>query len=172
MLDSFKASLAHANRFMWAAFVLSISVLLLDPTKDQMDILGISIDRTRLLIAVPIALVSILLARQIVIRNAAYILSESNDKAKLKELVNSYPLSEFMRWRFTKSPEVVLLSIFQALFDLIPPLAFVIFALSNALHWSIAYGVAAIIMVIGLWNYRVLRRNIYEPLLGEIRTPD
>ena len=170
--DSFKISISHANTLTWVSLTISASLLLLDPAAEQLDILGLSVDRGRLLFVAPIALASVLLARQVVIRNAAEIVAYAKDKKDLSSIAASYPLSEFMRWRFHSTLETMILSVFQTISDFVPPVAFLAFARSNATSWPITAGGTILLVLLTLWNYNVLRRKVYEPLLGPIRTPD
>jgi hypothetical protein len=157
---------------MWASLTISASLLLLDPSAAQLDLLGFSVDRARLLFVAPMALVSVLLARQVVIHNAAEIVGQAKDKKDLSDIAATYPLSEFMRWRFHSSLETVVLSIFQAVSDYVPAVAFLVFALSSSVPWPAAAAGTALLWLLALWNYNVLRRKVFEPLLGPIRTPD
>jgi hypothetical protein len=176
MADGFKETLSQINRLMWITLSLSVSLLLLKPTTQSLSVLGFTVDVPRLLIVVPLALVGLLIAKQVLIRNAAQIIRLDKKRSELKEIVLSYPIIEFMRWKFRAGSEVVLLSIFQGFIDVFP-------AISLSIFWSILtdLGITVplvfkfsnfLLILLGIWNYSTLRRQVYEPLAGKIGTPD
>lgn len=176
MTDGFKQSLSQINNIMWVTLSLSVSLLLLDLNNQNLTILGISVSSSRLLIIAPIALVGLVFIRQLYIRNVIEIIQRAEDKSELKEIVLAYPLIEFMRWRFKWGVEVILLTAFQVIFEMLP-------AISLGMLWFILRSrgvqVPAIFLVanyvlvfLALWNYVSLRRRVFEPLVGEIGTPD
>jgi hypothetical protein len=63
MKDSLKVSLSAANKLMWASLTIAITLILFEPSAEKATILGVSIDRSRLLVLGPAALLAVLLAR-------------------------------------------------------------------------------------------------------------
>ena len=176
MTDGFKQSLTQINNLMWVALSLSFSLLLLDFSKPDLTILGISVSSTRILIVGPIALVCIFLMRQLYIKNLIEIINRNDQKTELKEIVLAYPLIEFMRWRFKFGAELALLTAAQVIFEMVP-------AISLTVLWFILRGrgtqaltvllVADVTLIfLALWNYNSLRRGVFETLVGKIGTVD
>lgn len=66
---------------------LSVSLLFLDVNNPSPTILGISVNGSRLLVIAPIALVGLLVIRQLYIKNAIEIIRRAEDKSELKEIV-------------------------------------------------------------------------------------
>ena len=127
MIDGFKQSLSQINSIMWVALSLSLSVLILDPGTENIAILGISVNRSRLIIVVPVVLNGLLLVRQVYIRNVIEIIRRAEDRKELKEIVLAYPLIEFMRWKSKFRVETILLTIFQVILEISPAISIFIF---------------------------------------------
>lgn len=179
MLEGYKSSLSYINKLMWTVLSLSLGILLLDSSATKINVLGLSFDQSLITIIGPVAILGLLLVRQIVIRNAADIVNinkSQKDVEDILKLTKAYPILEFIRWRAPSGIETILLSIFQALADAIPAISICIL-LSIRLHYS-WYGfiisvIAGILVArVSLWNYKTLRRKVYEPLCGSIQTPD
>ena len=176
MTDGFKQSLSQINTIMWVTLSLSVSLLFLDVNNPSPTILGISVNGSRLLVIAPIALVGLLVIRQLYIKNVIEIIRRAEDKSELKEIVLAYPLIEFMRWRFTFGAEVVLLTAFQVAIDLLPAISLLTlwFILKGqGARVPVVFRVATFVLVfLALWNYVSLRRKVFESLVGGIGTPD
>lgn len=176
MLEGYKTSLSYINSLMWILLSVCAGLILLDPTSSKINLLGFSFDQSLSSIIGPVAIVVLLLVRQIVIRNAAEIVRLAKSKKELIELTKAYPILEFIRWKAPSGLEIVLLTIFQALLGLLPSFT-VIFLVGNHLQNNLLRTIidsilGIFIALIGLWNYNTLRRKIYEPLCGFIKTPD
>ena len=176
MTDGFKQSLSQINTIMWIILSVSVSLLFLDLNNPNLTILGISVNSSRLLVIAPIALVGLFVVRQLYIKNVIDIIRRASDKSELKEIVLAYPLIEFMRWRFTFGAEVILLTAFQGVFELLP-------AISLFILWFILRGQGApipmvfrvatfVLIFLAIWNYVSLRRRVFESLAGAIATTD
>ncbi len=176
MIDGFKQSLSQINSLMWVTLSLSFSLLLLDLNNQNLTILGISVSSSRLLIIAPIALVGLFLIRQLYIKNVIEIIRRAEDKAELREIVLAYPLIEFMRWRFKFGVEVILLTVFQVVFEMLPAISlgvlWLILKRNNVQVPAIFHVANYVLVFLALWNYVSLRRNVYESLVGNIGTPD
>lgn len=176
MTAGFKESLSQINKLIWTTLALSASLLILEPTAQSIMILGISINIGRLLIVVPIALVGLLLSKQVIIINVIEIIHRSEKRYELREIILSYPLVEFMRWKFKSNAEIVLLTVFQISIDVFPAISLLVFwhiLESRGIAVPGIYKLTSFLLIfLGLWNYTSLRRHVFEPLVGEIRTPD
>lgn len=173
MISNFKATLSFVHKLMWTIITVSITLLLIDPNEATTTILGITVVRSILTIVGPLLILGLILARLIAIRNAADIVRLTTHTKELKEIVSTYPLSEFMRWRLVSSLETFLLTIFQAGFDALPSIAVYLFlrrdiSENDLIVWIFSF----LIIFFSARNYSLLRRSVYEPLLGPIGTPD
>ena len=88
----------------------------------------------------------------------------------------SYPIIEFMRWRFDSTNETTFLTILQIFIDVLPALALIFYEgiLENS-GFTISNGytvTAYVVLSLGIWNYRTLRRGVFEKLVGKIKTLD
>lgn len=172
MTETLKPSISVIGKLMWAVITVSIALLLLDPSVESIDILGISTARSRLALVAPVSIIGMLLARQAVIRNAIDVVRRATDLAQLRCEVTSSPLPEFMRWKLPISLETIILTSFQGAMFLVPSLA-----VSDTMRLSgcssfLVYGAFVLIFIIVEWNYLSMRKHVYEPLLGDIKTPD
>jgi uncharacterized membrane protein YecN with MAPEG domain len=177
VLDGYKASLSYINSLTWSILSLSLVLLFLDPTAEKTSILGINFSHASVLYIGPLVLIILLLSRQIVIRNAADIVKSSRSKAELKALTKAYPLMEFIRWRASSKTETILLSVFQGFFIEYMPLYVTVVTASkiNQTLWIkfvVGIIVGTIVGRIVQKNYSTLQKRVYEPLCGEIKTPD
>lgn len=176
MLDSFKASLSYVNSFTWSTLSLSILLLFLDPTEDKINILGIGFNQSSVVYIGPFVIIMLLLAKRIVISNAAYIVNANRKNSDLKKLIKFYPVPEFMRWRSVSNLETMLLTAFDVALGYLP--AFAIFFIlikitqDNWIRFLIATVVGFLIGRLVQWNYSTLRFKVYEPICGKINTPD
>ena len=177
MLDGYKASLSYVNSLMWSILSLSLLLLFLDPTAENIKILGIDFSQESVIYIGPLVLIALLLARQIVIRNAADIVKANLSNKDLKEITKAYPLLEFIRWRASSGLETVLMSMFHGMFINYLPLYVTVITLAklNQVLWVQVIVAVVVGIVVGRivdWNYNTLRRKVYEPLCGKIKTPD
>lgn len=119
----------------------------------------------------PLLLLALLMARQVMILNLVQILRSAENKEPFRNVVITYPVAEFMRWRFRSRPGAFFLSLWQILVDVFP--GFAAASLWTQLETfgkltSIATQVAsAIIVLFAVWNWSSLRFDVYRPLAGE-----
>lgn len=173
MLDGYKTSLSYINSLTWSIFTLSLILLFSNPNTDELNILGINFSQDIVIYIGPIVLVGLLLTRQIIISNAAYIIKSNRSKSELKKLTQSYPLLEFIRWRNSSNLETILISVFHVVFiDHLP--VYVILINLGKINQTLWIKIAVALIVVGIvqWNYSTLRRKVYEPLCGKINTVD
>ena len=172
MKDGFKESLSRINNLMWVIITISIGLLLFEPKSQNLSVLGIQISVSRLFFVAPVILIATQLARQDFIRNIIHLIQITENRSELREIVLSYPLVEFMRWKFKSGIEIFLLTVFQVSFESIPGLSLFVFynGVNELGFWS-----ATIVLLIGfiaVSNYSLLRWKVYQPLIGRINTPD
>jgi hypothetical protein len=84
MTDGFKQSLSQIKTIMWVTLSLSVSLLFLDVNNPSPTILGISVNGSLLLVIAPIALVGLLVIRQLYIKNAIEIIRRAEDKSEFE----------------------------------------------------------------------------------------
>jgi hypothetical protein len=65
-----------------------------------------------------------------------------------------------------------MLTIFQCALDALPPISIFLLIQDTLRYLWIEIIIAALVIPIGIWNYSVLRRKVFEPILGESTTPD
>lgn len=171
MLEGFKRSLESLNSLRWAVAITTLGILLLDVDQGQGSFLGIPISSRRALVVLPLLLLALLMARQVVILNLVQLVRSADDKEPFRNVVLSYPVAEFMRWRFRSRLGALLLSLWQVLVDIFPGVA-------AASLWaqlgtfgdftSIATRVvSAVIILFAVLNWSSLRFDVYRPLAGE-----
>jgi hypothetical protein len=177
MLDGYKLSLSYVNNLTWSILSLSFVLLFLDPTAEKVSILGINFSQEGVTYIGPLVLIGLILTRQIIIANAAEIVRPNRSNADLKKLTKSYPLLEFIRWRAASKWESILISAFHGMFIEYLPLyvTIITFLKINQPDWirlvaALIFGILIGILV--QWNYNTLRKKVYEPLCGKIKTPD
>jgi hypothetical protein len=171
-MESIKPSVSLVGKLMWAVFALSTVLLLLDPTVESVEILGISTARSRLVVVGPVAIVGMLLARQAVIRGMIEIVRGSTDTSQIKGEASSTPLPEFIRWKLPISIETVILTAYQAAMFLVPSLAVFETLKCSGCSSVLVYGSTSLVFFLVEWNYHSLRKQVYQQLLGAIKTPD
>jgi hypothetical protein len=184
MVDSLKASLSSLQTLTWTIISVVIAIFIIEPTKSQVIvILGINLSIQHVLIAGPFIILLLTIYRRILIRNILEITKETKDDElfkQIKEIISTYPLIEFMRWKFRSDFEIFLLTLFQVFIDFIPGGAIVILPFFFDLygipivkaHYYYSYICGILIILVHVRNYTLLRR-IYESTTGiKIRTPD
>jgi hypothetical protein len=184
MVDNFKESIKQINSLTWIILSIVFTMLIINPIEQkEFPVLGIKISVERSLVIVPTSILLLTTVRGIIIRNAIFIFTNINkikEITTVKEFVNTYPLLEFLRWKAKDIKSIVLLTIFQSIIDIFPGIAIITYPLIlesysfgvKSLYKVILEVIGLITTLIAVRNYSLLRRKIYEPLLGKINTPD
>ena len=151
-------------------------MLFLDPAEDKINILGIGFNQSSVVYIGPFVIIMLLLAKRIVISNAAYIVKTNRKNSDLKKLTKFYPIPEFMRWRSVSPLETMLLTAFDVALGYLPTFAIFFILIKIAQDTWIRFLIAVVVgFLVGRlvqWNYSTLRLKVYEPLCGKINTPD
>ncbi|MCP4138738.1 MAG: hypothetical protein GY755_00325 [Chloroflexi bacterium] len=176
MTTGFKESLSQINKITWIVLALSVSILVFNPAAESVSVLGITVDGGRSLFIIPTAVAGLMLMKQIMIRNVVEIINHSKDTAELKNIVMSYPLIEFMRWKFDITIESVFLTVVQVAINGFPGASLLLYQSILEDYEFIVPRMFTItgfvVLFLGLWSYRTLRIGVFEKLVGKIKTPD
>ncbi len=171
MLDSFKTSLSHTHNLMWVIVALSTGLILIDPSAKPLTVLGFSVSMQVISLFTPAILIGLLMTRLLYIRNAAEIVRNTIHQSVLAEVVQNYPLVEFMHWK--GDLESIFLFVMQAVAIGLPALALIAFkSLINptGLQLPVADWIAvALCALLSARNYMLLRFNVYDPLMSLIK---
>jgi hypothetical protein len=183
MFENFKESIKQGNSLNWLILSISFMMLIINPEKqNEFSLLGLKISLERTIVVIPLFILLLTVFRGILINNSILVLqNESKTKIKsYKEFIYSYPLFEFIRWKSENTFDLLFLTVFQVVISALPGMA-----ISSYPYILMAYGygieknltkilfVSGLVVVyLGERNYSLLRRKIYETLLGTINTPD
>lgn len=194
MVDAFKETISRIETVMWSTITLSILLLFLDPTKEEITVLGIPINPSRAFIIIPISIIGLLIARRILIKNAVFIIKTASSKSdapktltKLRKIVIYHPIPEFIYYKMPEFKqyksqgcsfvfEGLILAVFLYLYEVIPAFALAIswlYHLNPQSIYSNVPGISAIIvLILGTWNTKIMEKQIYEPLKKVNSTPN
>lgn len=107
------------------------------------------------------------------ISNLLFIIKESKNTEELREIVLSYPIIEFLRWKEKNFLLSLVLTFFQIMFDLTPAICYILFANSySKSHNAINLFISIVLVLLGIWSYSTLRDKVYKKLVGKIETSD
>lgn len=184
MFENFKTSINHLNKLNWIIFSICLTMILIDPVhQSEFSLFGIKILISRTLIVAPLAILLLTIVRGIIINNSQYIVEKTTlnkDKILIKKFILSSPLLEFLRWKSKESKQAMIFTIIQSFLDAFPSCTIASYPYLlefsgyqvSPIYKSLCFFIGVLTAILGVKNYSILRRKVYEILIGPITTPD